>query len=240
MLGGDNSALVVFIVFIAVLVRATFGFGDALIAVPLLTMLIGIRAATPLAQLVGSTVALIVVAGNWRNIKFGPIRPLIIGALCGIPLGLVIVQFASPQQVKRVLGAVLIAYGIYGLMGAKSLELKNAAWSYLFGFVSGIFGSAYSMSGPAVMIYGTLRRWRPDEFRTTTQAVIFPSGLVVLVGHGLSGLWNAQLFFYYVLCVPAVFGAIVLGGYVNSLWNAGKFVWIIYAALILLGGLLVR
>jgi uncharacterized membrane protein YfcA len=234
-----NSMMVVLIVFVAVLARATFGFGDALIAVPLLTLIIGIRAATPLVQLIGSTVALIVVIGSWRRIDFKPIQTLIVGALCGIPLGLIIIRLASPELVKRVLGGLLVAYGLYGLVGLKRWEPKHIGWSYLFGFLSGIFGSAYSMSGPAVMVYGTLKRWKPDEFRTTTQAVIFPSGLVVLVGHGLSGLWNTELFVRYASCLPAVIAATFLGRYANTLCDARKFVWIIYAALILLGALLI-
>ena len=40
--------LVFLIIFVAFLVRATFGFGDALVAMPLLTILVGIRLAAPL------------------------------------------------------------------------------------------------------------------------------------------------------------------------------------------------
>jgi uncharacterized protein len=236
----DNSSiLVVIIVFFAVLARATFGFGDALIAVPLLTVVVGIRAATPLIQLVGSTVALIVVVRNWQRVRLEPVRRLIVGALCGIPIGLIIVHVAPPRVMKGALGAMLIAYGVYGLVGVRGWELRHRAWSYLYGIISGIFGSAYSMSGPAVMVYGTLRRWRPEDFRVTAQTVIFPSGLIILIGHGLSGLWNKQLLLQYALCIPAVIGATALGKYLNGLWEAEHFVWMIYIALILLGGMLV-
>ena len=40
------------VVFLAALVRSTFGFGDALIAMPFLVVLVGLKTATPLMALI--------------------------------------------------------------------------------------------------------------------------------------------------------------------------------------------
>ncbi|HEX4055869.1 MAG TPA: hypothetical protein VHX86_16520 [Tepidisphaeraceae bacterium] len=56
------------VVFVATLIRSTFGFGEALIAVPLLALRIPIEVAAPLAVLVSVTVAAVAVTQDWRKI----------------------------------------------------------------------------------------------------------------------------------------------------------------------------
>ena len=51
------TAGILLIVFIATLIRSTFGFGEALVAVPLLAFFIPLEVAAPLAVLVSITIA---------------------------------------------------------------------------------------------------------------------------------------------------------------------------------------
>ncbi len=53
---------VLLIVFLATLIRSAFGFGEALIAVPLLALFIPLKVAAPLAVLLSITVAAVIVA----------------------------------------------------------------------------------------------------------------------------------------------------------------------------------
>ena len=58
----DTTTLhVLLVVFFATLIRSTFGFGEALIAVPLLALMIPFAVAAPLAVLLSITIAAVVV-----------------------------------------------------------------------------------------------------------------------------------------------------------------------------------
>ena len=59
---------VVAAIFLAALIRSAFGFGEALVAVPLHALVIKVEEAVPLATLVSITVAAIVVAQDWHKI----------------------------------------------------------------------------------------------------------------------------------------------------------------------------
>lgn len=60
------------VVFLATLIRSAFGFGEALVAVPLLALCIPLKVAAPLAVLVSITIAATVVAQDWRkNPQYG-------------------------------------------------------------------------------------------------------------------------------------------------------------------------
>jgi len=65
----DSTTLhVLLVVFFATLVRSTFGFGEGLIAVPLLALAIPIGIAAPVVVLLSITIAAIVVVQDWRKI----------------------------------------------------------------------------------------------------------------------------------------------------------------------------
>jgi len=59
---------IILVLFLATLVRSALGFGEALIAVPLLALVMPIEVAAPTAVLVSITVALIIVIQDWRRI----------------------------------------------------------------------------------------------------------------------------------------------------------------------------
>ena len=54
-------------VFLSSFVRSAFGFGDALIAMPMLVIFIGIDEATPLVALISYTIAILVLIKNWAH-----------------------------------------------------------------------------------------------------------------------------------------------------------------------------
>ncbi len=61
---------ILLIIFIAILVRSTFGFGESLIAVPLLIFFIPLEIAVPLSVLISIVVAAIVVVQDKKQIHF--------------------------------------------------------------------------------------------------------------------------------------------------------------------------
>lgn len=105
----------VLIITVSTLVRSTFGFGDALIAMPLLTLVAGVTIATPLVGLVALTTAATIVIGNWRLIDLKAAWRLIVASLIGIPFGLYLLQTAPESLVKRILGLLLIGFSLYNL-----------------------------------------------------------------------------------------------------------------------------
>jgi uncharacterized membrane protein YfcA len=226
------------ILFASTLTRSTFGFGDALIAMPLLTLIIGVQTATPLVAFVAPTIALTIVWSNWRRIDFKVTWHLIVSSLIGIPVGVLVLKTAPEEIVKSFLGLSIILFSLYNLVQPRLMILTQQKWAYLFGFVAGVLGGAYNTNGPPVVIYGALNRWPPDRFRATLQGYFLPTGLFILIGHGLGGLWTVQVLRLYALALPVVLIAIFLGGKLNQRIPPGRFEKFIYMTLIGLGLLL--
>lgn len=231
---------VLFVVFIATLVRSAFGFGEALVAVPLLALCIPIEIAAPLAMLLSITVAGIVVAQDWRKIHLRSTGWLVFSTLFGIPLGLLLLTSGHQQAIKIALAVIIIAFSIYSLIGRKPPELHsdNPAWLLGCGFFAGVMGGAYGMNGPPLAIYGTMRRWSAQHFRATLQGYFLPASIIGMGGYWLAGLWIPQVTHYYLISLPAALPAILLGRVVNHRLRGETFLKYVYLGLICVGGLL--
>jgi uncharacterized protein len=116
--------------------------------------------------------------------------------------------------------------------------LSDARWAYPFGFIAGGLGGAYNMSGAPVVVYGTLRRWPPAEFRASIHGFYLPTGLVTLAGHGIGGLWTDTVWQITLAALPLAVVAVLLGERLNRAIPSEKFAPLIHTSLILLGAAL--
>lgn len=227
--------LVLTVIFIAAMSRATFGFGDALIAMPLLALFISIKTATPVVAVMGMTISIAILYGDWRQIKFKSIWQLVLFSIIGIPIGLIFLKGAAEEIVKLSLALVLIIFGSYKLLRPDLFILKKDRFAFIFGIISGILGGAYNTNGPPIIIYGTLRQWKPEKFRAILQGVFFPTNFFIIVGHGMAGLWTEKVWHLMLFSFPVIFLAILIGGKLNKIIPAERFSKFVYLFLIIIG-----
>jgi uncharacterized membrane protein YfcA len=237
----STTGYVLIVMFFATLIRSTFGFGEALVAVPLLALCMPIAVAAPLAVLVSVVIAGVIVAQDWRRVEVRSALGLLISSLFGIPLGVLLVAKGNDDVVKLILGVLLMAFSLYSLIAKRSLHLRadRMGWLWSCGFVSGILGGAYGMNGPPLAIYGGLRRWSPQHFRATLQGYFLPASLVGLAGYAYIGLWGEMVTRYFLLSLPVVVIAILLGRALNHRIKGDGFFHVVYAGLLVIGSVLV-
>ena len=61
---------VLVIIFIGALIRATFGFGDALIAMPLLALVVSLQIASPVVAFLSIIIGITMLILNWSKVDF--------------------------------------------------------------------------------------------------------------------------------------------------------------------------
>jgi uncharacterized membrane protein YfcA len=229
------------VIFFATLIRSSFGFGEALIAVPLLSLRLPVAVAAPLAVAVSVVIAGIIVAQDWRKIEMRSAAGLVLSAMFGIPLGLLLITRVDDHIVKLILGTVIAAFSIYSLTARTRLHLEkdHPVWLLVSGFCSGILGGAYGMNAPPLVIYGSLRRWSPQHFRATLQGYFLPASLVGLIGYVVVGLWLPAVTIYLLYSLPGVFAAILIGRAINHRLRGDHFFRYVYLGLLVIGGVLV-
>ncbi len=235
----DASAIgVLSIILLSTLFRSTFGFGDALIGMPLLALLIDVKLAAPLVALVSLVVAATILINDWRDIHIQSAWRLVVFAMFGIPVGLLFLTHVDERIVKAALAVLVIGFSMYSLLTPRLVALNNDKLAGIFGFAAGVLGGAYNTHGPPLVIYGALRRWSAENFRSTLQAYFLPTGLLILVGHYQMGLWVPKLFWYFGYSLPLVFLAVFAGKGLNRKLHGMDVTRIVHAFLIVVGTML--
>ncbi|MGC8560779.1 MAG: sulfite exporter TauE/SafE family protein [Phycisphaerae bacterium] len=231
---------VLIVVFVATLVRSALGFGEALILVPLLALRIPITVAAPLAVMVSVVAAGTVVIQDWRRIETSSVSVWLLATLFGIPLGFLLLTRVDAHIVKVILGTVIIAFSVFSIRGGSRRSFKKDHWGWLLGcgFAAGVLGGAYGMNGPPLAVYGSLRRWSPQQFRATLQGYFLPASLVGLGGYMALGLLDWRVLRYFLFSLPVMLPALLLGRVINTRLSDHRFFFIVYAVLIMTGGTL--
>lgn len=214
-------------------IRSAIGFGDALLAIPLLALRMPLRQVVPFELLLSITVATLIVVQDWKKVHLRSAGWLLLPTLAGLPLGMLLLTRARENPTKLVLALVIIAFAAYSLFArnAPALRSERRIWMLLCGFCGGVLGGAYGMSGPPVVIYGSLRRWQPQQFRATLQSYFLPFGLFTVVAYWIAGLWVRAVLRYYLLTLPVALLALLLGRALHLRLRGDTFLRYVYVAL---------
>jgi hypothetical protein len=134
-----------------------------------------------------------------------------------------------------VLGVLIVGYALYALSGLRLPELKRRRWRYGAGFLAGLLGGAYNVSGPPVILYGTARRWPPMEFKANLQGFFVFSSFFTLLGHFISRNITPQVWENFWISLPALVIGGLLGTSLDRFLNPERFRKIVLVVLVILG-----
>jgi hypothetical protein len=220
------------VISIAMLLRAVFGFGDSMFAIPLLAALIGLDRGAPVLALAGTALALLLLRERPSAIEAGTVLRLMLGAVVGVPLGLYVLVELPSIWAHRGLAALLLGFGVWRLLwpARPSVPVKPDAlddqpiepaseraglfvWirDLGFGLLTGASSAAFDIAGPPLLVYAALRSWSSDALRINFQALFLPLGLITIAGHGLAGLWTREVLLLAALALPMMLLGYVLG-----------------------------
>jgi uncharacterized membrane protein YfcA len=231
--------LVAGVVLAAAFLRSALGFGDAVVAMPLLAMTVGLKTASPLVAFMGPTISVLILARSWRRIEVRTAGRLVLATLLGIPVGVFGLAHLPEAPLKVLLGVLILSYGLFGLARPSARIRREKAWyPWAVGWTAGILGGAYNTNGPPVVAYGILSGWPPETFRATLQGYFLPTGLAILAGHGLAGLWTGEVVRLYLYALPGLVLGVVLGGLLHRKLSQRDFAKLVYGFLAAMGALL--
>jgi uncharacterized protein len=230
---------VLLIFFLGAFIRSTFGFGDALIEMPLLALVISIKVATPVVAAFGIVLALAILFREWKHINFQSTWRLILSSAIGIPFGVYYLHIVPESITKLILGIILILIALFNILYPKQMPSLPQSSAYGFGFLAGILGSAYNTNGPPIVLYSVTQKWDPATFRATMQSYFLPVNAMIIVSHISAGLWQRQTLFTFLIALPVILLAYVLGTFTAKRIDTQKFNKAIYGIVFLMGAILI-
>lgn len=220
---------------IAFFVYAATGFGGGLVAMPLITPLIGIGMASPLFALVSLTSEGFMLFRNRRQLRLQSVWKLSLASMIAIPPGIALARALPEHTVLLILGTIVSGYALYSLIHPHIPQITNTNWGFGFGALAGLLSGAYNTSGPPLVIYANLRRWTPSEFKTNLQSIFILNSLVVVSIHALNGHFTEPLLENYVLVVPAMLLGLFIGWKMEKRIHPDQFRKLVLILLVFVG-----
>lgn len=230
-------AVVGLIYFLGCFVQTTAGFGAALVVGPLLLGLGVLSLSEAVAMMALTWVCLnVVMLRHYHQVVLWPaIARLIVGLVPAVGIGVAARQVVPEQWGVGVLGAVVIAFAVYSLVGPALPRLRDPRWGYLFGAGSGLLSGAYTTGGPPIAVYAMCRGWDPDPFRGSFAVVGIVSSTMVVISSAIAGDFTAASLRYVPAALAGLGAGVVLGFWVNGRMSTTMFRRIVLLLLIVIG-----
>jgi uncharacterized protein len=171
------------VVALAAAAQAVSGFGFALIATPLVAVLVGPREAVIGLTIVALMLVAQVAFRGRGHVDRSAVVLVSASAIVGMPLGLVVLTRADDQILTLIIAIVVIAFSIllgYGLRLPAGRGVDVAA-----GFTAGILSTSTGTSGPPVVIALSRGLSEPSRFRSTISAIFLIQGSAAMVAFAL-------------------------------------------------------
>lgn len=212
-------ALAALAVFIAQAVRGLTGFGSALVAVPLLTALLGPRDTVPLVVALDAIGGLPLLWSVRRYVDWRVVAALLLPMLAGQWVGSALLAELPEETLRRVVGAVVAVFGVQRLLavgnGQTEAERVANGWGWLpgatlAGLAGGVLDGLMGTSGPPLVAWLS-RQLEVRRVRVQLLGLFSLSSpllLGLLTWRGVAGLHHVPL---VASLIPAMLAGAALG-----------------------------
>lgn len=203
---------IIAIVFAAGLIQGLSGFGSALIAVPLLSLLLSVDTVVPLMALLGVLMSAVNLLHLHRAVRLALVSRLLIGYLIGTPIGLFALTRAPEAVMLGALGTFLGAYALLSLSGRQPDTPWLRERRLTLGTISGALGAAFSTNGPPIILHvAAHREWEADRQKATLVLFFLLSSAITVCAHALSGLVTREVLGWLAWSLPMLLAGTYAG-----------------------------
>lgn len=208
----ETTTLIVVIIgiFCGFFVQTVIGFAGALVAIPILLLVIGLTDAISYVTLFYGFASIYLVAKEWKDINKKIVISIIISSVIGVVAGTWVLTFGDPQFLKKVLGVFILAYVVYTYFDKKdSRDLSKL--KFFFGFLGGFCSAVFSIGGPMYVII--VKNITPNIkiFRATMFGILGLVTFIRIPALAYTGLLNETHLYYALYIFPFFILSIILG-----------------------------
>jgi uncharacterized membrane protein YfcA len=226
------------IVLIASFIRAISGFGFALVATPLMALVIDPKNAVIISFLLGMAAGLMVFPHVRRYVDKRRVFYLGLGAVPGIVVGTYLLVTLSSSTIKLWIAIVVLVSTIPMLLGRSFQFTHDKIGCVGAGMVGGLLSASTSMGGPPIVLYLLNQGLAKENFVATTTAYFMITGVVSLISLSIGGVMTVEALLYAALMLPVTYFGSYIGVRVLPLINA-KLFKIITTGIVLVTALIV-
>jgi uncharacterized membrane protein YfcA len=113
------------VIFCTFTLEGISGFGSTVLALPFVSMLIGVENAVPLLSSLSIMLALFILCRSWRKVDFKEYGFIVLHVGLGVPIGLTLMDFLPKTWLLGLLVLFMFFTGIKGLWSLRKIACRN-------------------------------------------------------------------------------------------------------------------
>jgi len=221
------------ILFTASLVLGITGFGNAMIAMPLLLFFLTPDSAVPVIRLVSLGLHIFTLAVYRFPVDWVLLRRLILPMIAGNLLGAYLLKSANPQFLLTGMVVVIFTFAVLNLFDLQQITRRLQAPPWLAGLFSGILGGSIAMTGPPVVLFMSQAHGEDKNIFRGTLLVFFMLEVAAgLISYLALGVMTPEILKISLQVFPASLLGLWLGMKVFARFSSATFRRVVLAALI--------
>jgi uncharacterized membrane protein YfcA len=233
-------SLVGLLIFFSHVIAGVAGFGNQIITLPLLAMLVGLEAGKCSLVVLG-TVMYVILTVRWhQRINYRELAIIAVLAGVGVVIGMVLFErFEHHERAMRVaLGVFVLVFGVQGLIAPTLMRLVPTPVARGLVLVGGIVHGVFTTGGPLMVIYSQRAMPHKSEFRTTLGVIWLILNVVLMGGWSVSRSWSPATVPLCLVGLPFVFAGLTIGEYLHHKLDGPAFQAFVNVLLVMNGVLL--
>ena len=229
------ASIIVLVVtaFVGGLARGFFGFGAALIFMPIASAFMGAQIASPMLLIVDTIATVPLIPGALRYADRREVALMAVGSLVGVPLGAWALTAMDPLAVRWMIVALIVPMLALLMSGWRYPGRITAAVTTCVGGISGFFNGVAQVGGPPVVLYWLRDVGKVITMRANIILLFAISGVITAISYLAGGLFSYAIVGLAVLIAPAYGIGLWLGSHMFGLASEATFRRICYALIAL-------
>lgn len=235
MLSGFELFFSLLIVVAASTVIGTAGFGFSLVAAPVLLLYLEPQQVVVVANSLIALLLVMVLARTWRNLEFKASLGLVLGGMVATPIGVLVLNSASPSALRITIAIVIIFLGLISLKNIQLPFTRSRAAGPVFGFLTSLAVTTIAIGGPLGAIYAISQRWKPDMVRAGLAVFFLASDLVAFPLYAATGLVERNTLANIGILIPGLIVGFFVARWLVNWINERIFRYVVVAVIIVAG-----
>ena len=173
--------LILFIVFIASIIRGFNGFGFSATCISGFSFIIPAIQIVPIILILEVFISIFMIPYIWNKIDWNFVFKLLIGIAIGSPIGLYLLKYLSPETTHLYVCLIIIFFSILLMKGYVNKKINNNQSKIFTGIISGTINGLTTLGGMPVALFLLVTSIQPVVIRGSLAALFFLTDIYAFI-----------------------------------------------------------
>ena len=192
---------VIFIVFIASIIRGFNGFGFSATCISGFSFILPAIEIVPIILALEVVISIFMVPYIWNKIDWRFVFKILLGIIIGSPIGLYLLKYLDPQTTHLTVCLLIIFFSILLMKGFSNQKINNNYGKFFAGIISGTLNGLTTLGGMPVALFLLITSIQPAIIRGSLAALFFLTDIYAFVLSFFLGIVDMTTIYRIILLI---------------------------------------